>query len=76
MADACLVWVKACHQGCPGGAAPSAVIELGEAHASLGKGVEVRGVDFAAMVTEVGKPHVVHHDEDDVGALGCLQREN
>ena len=76
VADACLVRVKTRHQGCPGGAAPSTVVELGEAYSSLGKGVEVRGVDFAAMVAEVGKSHVVHHDKDDIGSLGGLQSEN
>ena len=58
------------HQGGPRRAASSAIVELGEAHAALGEGVEVRGVDLAAMVAEVGEPHVVHHDEYDVGALG------
>ena len=70
MPDADLVRMEPGHQGGPGGAASSAVVELGEAHASLGQSVEVRGVDFPAMVTEVGKAHVVHHDENDVGTLG------
>ena len=72
MPDADLVRMEPGHQGGPGGAASSAVVELGEAHASLGQSVEVRGVDFPAMVTEVGKAHVVYHDEDDVRPLGGL----
>jgi len=70
MADADLVRMEPCHQGGSGRAAPSAVVELREAHAALGERIEVGGVDFPAMVTEVGEAHVVYHDENDVGALG------
>ena len=68
--DPDLVGMESGHQGGPGRATSSAVVELGKTHAPLGQSVEVRGVDFTAMVTEVGEPHVVHHDENDVGALG------
>ena len=79
VADAGLVGMEPRHQGGTRWAASSAVVELGEAYASLGEGVEVRGMDLTAMVAEVGKPHVVHHDKDDIRSLGsfnAVQKEN
>ena len=72
MPDPDLVRMESSHQGGPGWAASSAVVELGKAHAPLGQSVEVGGVDFTAMITEVGKTHVVYHDKDDVRPLGGL----
>jgi hypothetical protein len=31
--------------------------------------IDVGSLDFTTVATEIGKPHVVHHDEDDVRAL-------
>ena len=74
VSDAHFVRMEPGHQGGSGGATSSAIVELGEAHAALGEGVEVRGVDFPAMVAEIGEPHVVHHDEYDVGAVDGFER--
>ncbi len=71
--DPDLVGMEPGHQGSPRWTTPSAVVELGKAHAPLGEGIEVRGIDLSAMVTKVGKAHVVDHDEDDVGPLGGVK---
>ena len=33
-------------------------------------GVKVRGGDFPAVAAEVGEPHVIGHDEEDIRSLG------
>ena len=50
--------------------APRAVVELPEGHPSRGEGVEMRRPDLAAHAAEIGEPHVVGQDEDDVRPLG------
>ena len=47
-------------------------VEIGEAYAALGEGVEVRGADFPPEAPEVGIAHVVGHDQKNVG-LFCEQ---
>lgn len=42
------------------------VVELGEAEAVLGEGVEVGRFDFGAVAAEVGEAEVIGHDDDDV----------
>ena len=68
--DADLVGVEAGEDRRPGGAAPGGVVELGEADAVGGQTVETRGLDLAAVAADVGEPHVVVHDEQDVGSVG------
>src|SRR6476660_9367041 len=51
-------------------AAAGGVVELGEAQAGSGKFVDVGGWDFAAVAGEVGEPHVIDEDDDDVGPRG------
>ncbi|OPZ07452.1 MAG: hypothetical protein BWZ10_02824 [candidate division BRC1 bacterium ADurb.BinA364] len=43
------------------------VVEAGEAHPALGQAVEVGGFDLAAVAAQVRKPHVIGHDQHDVG---------
>ena len=45
------------------------VVELGEPGALLRQCVDVRGPDFAAITADVRPPHVVAHDEDDIGLI-------
>jgi len=59
----------------PGGAAASGIIKLGELRATLGEGIEVRGGNLTAIGPDIGKPHIVHHDEDNVGTLVCCEEE-
>jgi len=61
----------------PGGAASGGVVELGEADAVAGEGIEVWRVDFASVATDVGEADVVAEDDEDVGSLGggCGQGE-
>jgi len=45
------------------------IVELGEAEAVLGEGVEVGRFDFRAVAADVGEAEVIGHDDDDV--WGC-----
>ena len=47
-----------------------AIVELGEAHATGGEGVDVGRPDFAAVAAQVAEAHVVGHHDDDVGSFG------
>ena len=60
--------------GCPRDPAHVLAVEIGEAYASLGEGIEVRGEDFTPKATEVGVAHVVRHDEQDVGPFAGLDQ--
>lgn len=50
-------------------------VEIGEAYAALGEGVEVGCTDFPPEAPEVGVAHVVGHDQKNVG-LFCEQGSN
>ena len=45
------------------------VVELAKAKSFLGQSIDVRRFDFAAVAAEIGPPHVVTEDEDDIGAV-------
>src|SRR5262249_42708506 len=62
VADAGLVWIKAGEQTGAGRAAAGGVVELREAQAAGGEGVEVGRRDLAAVAAEVGVAHVVGQD--------------
>ena len=47
-------------------AATAAVVELPETNTTRGKSIQVRRVDLATMVAEIGKAHVIHQDQDNV----------
>ena len=66
-----LVRVEAGQKGSPGGAAAPRIVKLGELRAALGEGVEVGGGNLTAIASDIGEPHIVHHDQDDVGTLLC-----
>ena len=67
VSDAGLVGVEARKQGGAGGTAAGGVVELGEAEAAGGEGVEGGGADFATVAAEVGESHVVGENDDEVG---------
>ena len=72
--NASLVGVEAGENGGARGAAAAGVVEVGEAQAVGGEGVEVGGFDFGAEAADVGEAHVVGEEDDDVGprcARGC-----
>ena len=48
------------------GVALCGVVELGEAQPVLGQLIEVGGLDLPAIAADVGIPHVIDHDQDDV----------
>ena len=51
------------------GAATRRVVELREANAALRERIDVRRGNLAAVAAEVGEAHVIHEDDEDVGAL-------
>ena len=42
-------------------------MEVGEAHAGVGKAIEIRRLDFAAERAEIGKAEIVRDDDEEVG---------
>ncbi len=69
-----LVAVESGEQRDTGGVALGGVVELGEAEAFLGEGVELGGFDFGTVATDVREAEVVGHDEDDVWLLASRDR--
>jgi len=68
VADTSLMCIETSEEGGAGGAATGGVVELSEAEAVGGEGVEIGGLDLAAVATDVGVAHVIGHDDDDIGA--------
>jgi hypothetical protein len=68
-ADTGLMWVQAGEQRRSRGTATSRVVHLRVAQAARGERVDVRCADLAAVATEVGEPHVVGEDHDEVRCL-------
>ena len=64
-----LVGVEAGQERGPRGTAAARVIELGESGPPGRKGIEVRGGNLTSITADVREPHVIHHDEDDVGPV-------
>ena len=57
------------HEGASGGS-PNGIagITIGETHAFPGHPVDIGSLDgLASVAPQVVVPHVVHHDEDDIG---------
>jgi hypothetical protein len=46
------------------------VVELGEAQTVLGQTVEMGCLDFPTVTTKIGIPHVISHDQQNIGWLG------
>ncbi len=65
-ADPDLVGVQPGHQRRARRAAAGGVVELRQPDALGREPVDVRGVDLAAEAADVGEPHVVREDQDDV----------
>ena len=59
--------IAAGHQGRAGRGAHGHAVEVFEPHTLVRELVDVRGLDVAAAIAEVGIAEVVGHDEDDVG---------
>jgi hypothetical protein len=64
-----LVTVESGGEAGAGGSATGAVVEIRENETVLGEAVQVRGVDFAALEPGIRKPHVIGHDDENVGAV-------
>ena len=60
-------WRETGDQRCPRRCAFGVVIKLRPAYSRLSKLIEIRCVDLAPIATEVREPHIVRHDEDDIG---------
>lgn len=71
-----LLRVVAAEDGGAGGPATCGVVEIGEAEAVLGEGVEVGSFDLGAIAAEVGVAEIIGEDEEDIGfAKGKDRRE-
>ena len=66
VSDAGLMRIKPGEQRGARRAAAGRVVELRETHPALRQRVEVRRLDLTTVGTEVGVPHVVGHDDDDI----------
>ncbi len=69
VAHARLMRIQPAHERGTRGAALRAVVEPCQPHATDCQRIERRRADFAAVAADVGVAHVIHHDEEDVGAL-------
>ena len=64
-------WIKSGHQARPSWPAHVIDVEIGKAQAVFGESVEVGRFNFAAVTAQVGEPHVVCDDVDNVGRSFC-----
>ena len=69
-----LVAVESGGEAGPARTAAGAVVEIGENKAVLGEAVQVRGVDFAALKSGIRKPHIIGHDDANIGTFGFSNR--
>jgi len=51
----------------PGGETFGGIVELGKAHALMGKLIDIWGTDLAPITTQVRPAHVIHTDQYKVG---------
>ena len=58
------------HQGRTRRAATPFIIEVFEAHSLLGKRIEVGGINFPAITTQIRIPRIIGHDDNNIGARG------
>ena len=73
--DAGLVGMQAGQQACPGGAAPGRVVELGVAQSVCCEAVEIGRTYQTSVAADVGIPHVIGENDQDVGLFpGCCGR--
>ena len=74
IAHSCCVGIVPGQQGSARGAAATCVVKTPQFDAIGGQFIQVGGLGFATVTTDVGVAQVIGHDEDDVGALiFCLQ---
>jgi hypothetical protein len=73
-ADAGLMRIEAGEERGPRGAAAGGVVELSEAEAAGGEGVEMRRADFAAVAAQLGVAEIVGQDQNHVGFFGGAER--
>ena len=69
VAHARLVGVQAGQETRTCGTAPGAVVHLREAYAVLRHCVEVRRPDLRSVAADIGEPHIIDQDDDDVGSI-------
>ncbi|OQC18217.1 MAG: hypothetical protein BWX70_03550 [Verrucomicrobia bacterium ADurb.Bin070] len=74
VADPGLMRIKSGQQRGARRTAPSRIVKLREADAVRRQRVEVRRADLAAVTPDVGKPHIIRKDHDDVGLRRRLCR--
>ncbi len=65
--DGHLLRIEPAVQTRPGRTAPGRVVELAEPQPARSQPVEVRRVDLSTVAPEIGEPHVVGEDHEDIG---------
>ena len=68
-----LVGIQPCQERRPGGAAPGAVVHLGEPYPFRRHPVQVWRGDLRAEAADIGIAHIVCKDQNDVRAVGVHQ---
>ena len=69
-----LMRVTAGEQGGARRTATRLVVKLDQAHAALGKAIQVRRGDFRTKTTNVRIPEIIGQDQNDVGSGRCILR--
>ena len=69
--DSGLVRIEAGQERCAGWTTSRGVVHLSEPDARLGQRVDVRCIDLAAVAADVGIPHIIGEDENDVRPFRC-----
>src|SRR5579862_6422224 len=72
MPDAGLVAVEPGQKGRTRRTATRGVVELGETDALRRQTIQIRRGNLRAITSEIGKAHVVGHNQDDIGPAGGL----
>ena len=75
VADAGLMRIQPAHERSTRGAALSAIVKPRQPHTTRRQRIKRRSAHLAAVATEVGVAHVVHHDEEDVRRHGGCRRD-
>jgi hypothetical protein len=67
--DTGLMGIETRQQTRAGRTASGGVVKLGEPQSIGCQFIQVRGMDFTSIAADIGKAHVVSHNNDDIGAI-------
>ena len=64
-----LMRMQSRHQCRPGRATSPGIVELRKPHSTSGKTVNIWRINLAAVISQIGETHVIHHDQNHIGSL-------